>query len=313
MSVPGRSSDSVLDPYDDPIILWAAQGLLARGPGALRPGAPVSAVHGRAASRAPGRAPGSPTGRAPGERVLVLACGRSVVVASPDLARRDRLAIAGRADEVVALAQLAISRVGPTYRLFGEAALVRAVAERWAEVASVSEFGWMQTSRQPEPDRDRTEHAGAPAGDNGVTWLGDGERDRIERLLDAVAPGAYARPGDRGVRRWAGSQDANGDLVAVAAEAWSADADADADAGVGVGAGGRGVGFLASVATAPAVRRTGRAAAVCRLVIADLVTRYGTAALMVDLDNCAAVALYHRLGMRLRRVASARLRGAPDL
>jgi predicted GNAT family acetyltransferase len=93
------------------------------------------------------------------------------------------------------------------------------------------------------------------------------------------------------VRRWAGARDARGDLVAVAADAWSAPE----------------VGFLAAVATAPAARGRGFGAAVCAHVLRALVAEHGRAALMVDGWNGAAIRLYQRLGLTWCPLAAARV------
>jgi predicted GNAT family acetyltransferase len=62
------------------------------------------------------------------------------------------------------------------------------------------------------------------------------------------------------------------------------------------------VGLLAGVATAAAYRGRGLAERVCRWVTRELVSSYGRAALMVDDDNAAAIAVYERIGYRIRPV-----------
>jgi predicted GNAT family acetyltransferase len=72
----------------------------------------------------------------------------------------------------------------------------------------------------------------------------------------------------------------------VAADAWSAPT----------------VGLLAGVATGARFRGRGLAERVCRWVSGELVREYGRSALMVNDDNAAAIALYERIGYRLRRL-----------
>ena len=80
-----------------------------------------------------------------------------------------------------------------------------------------------------------------------------------------------------------------GELLSIAADAWSAPE----------------VGFLAGVATRSVARGKGLSRQVCGFVTAELVKRHGRAALMVDRDNAAAIAVYRRLGYTYRSVAAA--------
>lgn len=79
--------------------------------------------------------------------------------------------------------------------------------------------------------------------------------------------------------------------MARAADAWSAP----------------GVGFLAGVATAERARGRGAGSAVCGLALDGLVAEHGTAALIVDTWNTAAIRLYRRLGLSWRPLAAARV------
>jgi ribosomal protein S18 acetylase RimI-like enzyme len=136
----------------------------------------------------------------------------------------------------------------------------------------------------------------APAGAAGAArWLGPQQLEEVSRLLAGAFPDSGARPGTPGVRRWAGVRDADGRLVAIAADAWTAP----------------GIGFVAGVATEPRARRRGHGASACRLVIDTLVGEQGRAALMVDAWNSGAIWLYQRLGLRHRAVAAARVKAGP--
>jgi predicted GNAT family acetyltransferase len=126
--------------------------------------------------------------------------------------------------------------------------------------------------------------------DGGPVWL-DGD-DGLEELLTEASPSSYAWPGHPGVRRWAAVTGERGELLSVAADAWSAPE----------------VGFLAGVATHPVARGKGLSRQVCGFVTAELVKRHGRVGLMVDGDNAAAIAVYHRLGYTYRHVAAASVR-----
>ncbi len=237
----------------DPLILWAAQDL------------PVCSQV----------ATGERSNLAIREHTRVWRCGDAVVVASPGLSRRDRLAVSGPVGQLVPLVRHAVSVVGPSYRPFGDEAVVRELAERCPEIEISACFGWMDT-------------AVAPPVVDGVEWLQD---DRgVEELLTAASPASYAWPGRPGVRAWAGVAEGN-QLLSVAAEAWSSPH----------------VGYLAGVATAVAARGRGLSRAVCAFVTAELVGRRGRAGLMVDAGNAAAIAVYHRLGYTYRPMAAARI------
>ncbi|MDH2430572.1 hypothetical protein [Sphaerisporangium sp. TRM90804] len=211
----------------------------------------------------------------PGTRAFAL--GEAVAVAAPALARRDRLVVAGPLDDVAPLVRHALAEVGPAYRPMGDEGLVRALAERVERVRFEAAFLWMQTA------------APAPGEVGKTVWLEDADTARVSELLAVAAPGSYAVPGVPGVRRWAGMRADSGELVSVAADAWSCSS----------------VGFIAGVATAGARRRRGHSEAVCRFVLNDLMAAHGRVALMADSWNGSAVGVYERLGMSLRNVAAA--------
>jgi len=200
--------------------------------------------------------------------------GDAVAVASPELSKRDRLAVAGPVDALARLSSRVLAEVGPTYRPFGEEQVIRGLAERVPGLEFAAAFGWMETVE-------------IPVVTTTAAWL-DGE-DGVEDLLTEAAPSSYAWPGRTGVRRWAALTGDAGELLSIAADAWSAPE----------------VGFLAGVATRPVARGKGLSRQVCGFVTAELVKRHGRAALMVDGDNRAAIAVYRRLGYTYRTVAAA--------
>lgn len=234
-------------------------------------------------------------GGKPGVRAWAL--GDAIAVACPDLMRGDRLTIHGDAGSAAVLVRHALAECGPTYRLAGDEPLVRAVVERVPELEFAAAFYWMDTDR-PAPVADAAKGAGThalPEAEAHAYWLAESDAPEISALLEVASPSAYAVPGLPGVRRWAGVR-RDGELVAVAADAWSAPT----------------VGFIAGVATAPAHRGKGYGEAVCRLVTDSLLAAHGRVALMVDADNPPALRLYKRLGMVRRGIAAARVREQHD-
>lgn len=213
--------------------------------------------------------------------VRAWADGDAVVVATPALSLRDRLAVFGPVPAVAKLVTAVLPEVGPAYRPFGDEALVRGLADRLPAVRFAAAFGWMDTTGP------------VPAPTNRATrWLTDDDTPAIVALLAAAAPDSYAQPGIPGVTRWAGLHDGTGAgrLAAVTADAWSSPD----------------VGFLAGVATRPDARGNGYAEQCCRLVAATLLTTRPQVALMVNTDNTPARTLYTRLNFHYRPVAAAR-------
>ncbi len=244
---------------DDTLIMWAAQG--------LKPGARAWAL------------------------------GDSIAVACPDLFRRDRVFVLGDPAQAAALVRHALAECGPAYRVLGDESLLREVTSRVPELRFNAVFDWMDTDR-PAPGTG-TVGNGVPgeAGD-GVEdprWLPQSDDPEVAALLKVASPSAWAQPGISGVRRWAGLR-REGELVAVAADAWSAPA----------------VGLIAGVATDPAHRGKGHAEAVCRLAATSLVATHGRVALMVDADNYRALRLYERLGFVRRAIGTSRVGGRRD-
>ncbi|MGI5228270.1 GNAT family N-acetyltransferase [Actinoallomurus sp. CA-142502] len=207
--------------------------------------------------------------------------GRAVAVAGHDISRRDRIAVHGQADAAVPLVEQVLAEVGPTYRPLGDPGLIGAVVAGVPVLAPTRAFGWMETTE-------------APAAAGGARWLTRPELPEAAALLDVAFPTSDARPGSRADERWAGLRDDAGRLVALAALVWPAPS----------------VGLIAGVAVHPDARGLGLGRTVCAFVAAEAVARHGTAALMVDEWNRAAVRLYQGLGMRYRPLLAAHVQEA---
>ena len=100
----------------DPLIVWAAQGF---GPG-----------------------------------VRAWYDGDAVAVASPDLSKRDRLAVVRARGTAARLAAGVLAEVGPSFRPFGSEELVRELADRVPGMQFAAAFGWMETARGSGRDHD---------------------------------------------------------------------------------------------------------------------------------------------------------------
>ncbi|WP_241995018.1 GNAT family N-acetyltransferase [Kribbella sp. VKM Ac-2568] len=200
--------------------------------------------------------------------------GDAVAVASPELSKRDRLSVRGPIDQLAPLVEQVLAEVGTSFRPFGDEQVIRELAERVPGMTFAAAFGWMDTAE-------------VPVQTTTAAWL-DGDTG-VEELLAEAAPGSYAWPGRPGVLRWAAATGEAGELLSIAADAWSAPE----------------VGFLAGVATRPSVRGQGLSRQVCGFVTAELVKRHGRTGLMVDRDNAAAISVYRKLGYTYRGVAAA--------
>ncbi|KIF75735.1 hypothetical protein QR77_21290 [Streptomyces sp. 150FB] len=223
---------------------------------------------------------------------------RALAVAGRDLSRYDRLAVRGPADALVPLVREALAEVGPSYRPFGDRPAIAAlVAAGVSGLAWAGDFGWMDRTGGGAGDGvgdgmgdGMGDGAGGTEADGKAGWLSSPADDpEITELLRTAFPSSYAVPGAPGVERWAGTRDDTGRLTAVAALAWSATE----------------VGFLAGIAVHPEARGQGLGRTVCRFVLAEALSRHGSAALMVDDDNGAAISLYRALGLRYRPVSAA--------
>ncbi|TDU89525.1 FR47-like protein [Kribbella voronezhensis] len=210
-----------------------------------------------------------------GGRVRAWSAGDAVAVASPELSMHDRLAVHGPVEDLAGLVAQVLSE-DAGLRVFGDEALIRQLADRVPGLTFAAAFGWMHTTV-------------APSVVTTAAWL-DADAG-VEELLAEASPDSYAWPGRPGVRRWAGVTSETGELLSIAADAWSAPE----------------IGFLAGVATKPSARGRGLSRQVCAFATAELVKRYGQAGLMVHNHNAAAISLYEKLGYKYRGVAAAHL------
>jgi GNAT superfamily N-acetyltransferase len=132
----------------------------------------------------------------------------------------------------------------------------------------------------------------APGEFSGPFWLGIETWPEVTEMIQKAYPESYAWPGHPGVHRWAGIRGADGELLTVAAEAWSTPE----------------IGFMSGVTTRPSARGRGLGAAICAFVADELLAGRERVALLVDYWNTAALATYSGLGFTTRRVAAARRR-----
>lgn len=218
--------------------------------------------------------------------VRAWAAAGGVAVASPALSNRDRLVVHGPVGPVASLVALALSCMGPSYRVVGPATLVAGVAQRVPELEVSGTFAWMETNHGAPPPP--TDHTG------GASWLDPADGPEVTEILQSVLPESHARPGVAGVRRWAGIR-SSGRLASVAADAWSTSA----------------VGFVSGVATRPHLQGRGLGRAVVRFLVSAMRRDHARVGLFVDAANAPAIALYRSLGMSLRPVASAAVRDVP--
>jgi ribosomal protein S18 acetylase RimI-like enzyme len=209
--------------------------------------------------------------------------GSALAVAGPEIARHDRIALKGDPADALALTRCVLEEVGPSYRVFGEGALIDELVRQLPGLEPLHNLVWVEYT--------------SPPGDifTEVRWLSGGQEQEVAALLDRHFPDSEAQPGLAGVRRWAGAYgevDGLGrvELLAAVAEAWS----------------GTGCGFLAGGVVHTAARGRGLGRAVYGFAIDSLVRRYGRVGGIVAPDNAASLAAHKRLGTsrRLLRAAS---------
>ncbi|MFC4064986.1 GNAT family N-acetyltransferase [Actinoplanes subglobosus] len=219
---------------------------------------------------------------APGARVWRRA--DAVVVACADLSHWDRLVINGEPDAVAGLLREVLAETGETFRPFGTEELITEVVARVPELEVSARFAWMET----------TDPVGRQSVDGAVrpVWLGAEAWPEVTGMIREAYPESYAWPGNPGVHRWAGIRGTGGELLTVAAEAWSTPE----------------IGFMSGVATRPSARGRGLGATICAFVADELLAGRERVALLVDYWNEAALATYTGLGFTTRRVAAARRR-----
>jgi ribosomal protein S18 acetylase RimI-like enzyme len=211
------------------------------------------------------------------------ASGGAIAVGCPALAGHDRLILRGPVGEVAALIRVAFEQLGPSFLAIGDPPLMARLPGRvpWLEHAHY--FGWMDGVS-------RTGHEPA----HRARWLARQEWRAADQVLSIAYPDSCARPGVRGVGRWAGITDDAGRLTSIAAEAWSSP----------------GIGFLGGVAVLPGSRRIGQGRDVCAFVLDALLAAHGRVALAVTHWNHAAIGLYTKLGLSYREQESLRVRAA---
>lgn len=219
----------------------------------------------------------------PGQRGAAWRVGGAVAVFGPRLYRRDRFVLTGDGDDAAELTARMAPDL-PSARVLCGSALAAEVAARLPSCRLLTSFGWMELA-QP-----------VTAACEGVGWLPDDAQDAVTSLLHKANPDSYVFPGEPGRQRWAGVHDPSGELIAVAADAWSAPD----------------VGLVAGVATHPDHRGNGLSTAICAFVAGHLYRRHGTVALMVDADNAAALRVYRRLGFTYRSVRVLALPTSPQ-
>jgi len=204
-----------------------------------------------------------------------------VAVGCHGLCGVDRIVLRGPADAAAALASEAIGALGPSFEVIGDPPLIASLLGRLGWLEPYSFFAWMDSTRRPRHERLHS-----------VRWLAQREWKAAQEVLVAASPSYYARPGQPGIRRWAGITDAHGRLTCTVAEAWSVP----------------GLGFMTALAVLPRARCVGQGKDVCAFVLEALLDAQGRVALMEWDWNWAAVNLYTQLGMSYQRQQIVRMK-----
>lgn len=210
----------------------------------------------------------------------------AVVLACPGLSHWDRLVVSGEPDAVAGLLRVVLAETAETFRPFGTEELVTEMAARIPELEVSARFAWMETTTPVQAGQ----AALVKAGQDVPEWLKEADWPEVAELIDEAYPESYAQPGDPDVQRWSGIRSHDGELLAVAAEAWSTPE----------------IGFMSGVATRPSARGRGLGAVICAFTTNEMLAGRERVALLVDYWNTAALATYARLGFTTRRVAAAK-------
>jgi ribosomal protein S18 acetylase RimI-like enzyme len=198
----------------------------------------------------------------------------AVAVGGPGLSGRDRIVVRGRVAGAARVVREAVDALGPSFVVAGDPDVMAGVLRQIRWLGPGEHFGWMDATR-------RLPHRPVHL----VRWLARNEWQAADDLLTEAAPASYARPGQPGIRRWAGITDPRGRLTCAAADAWSVPS----------------IGFLAGLAVRPEVRRLGQGQDVSAFVLDALLAAHGRAAMIVPGSNPAAVRMCSRLGFSYRQ------------
>lgn len=201
----------------------------------------------------------------PGDRGQAWEHDGAVLVYAPGLYRRNRVMLAGPAEQALKLlTSVRLPTSGAPIARTELAEEMCLLDPRWSGFAT---FGWMTTTRDPGERPD------------GVRWLTEHDLDAADHLVRTANPDGWLLPRETGTRRWAGMFDGD-TLVSMAGDAWPAPA----------------MGFIAGVATHEDHRGKGASSAVCAFVRDQLLAEHGSCGLMVYANNATAIRLYERLG-----------------
>lgn len=210
----------------------------------------------------------------------------AAAIARPALAQRDRLLLLGEPQAATRLARALLPQLGPTYRPFGDRALIDHLLARSPELERRGEFYWMWRSGGPEVgSAQRITHPSS------ATWADPEDMPAIAELVARNFPDSYAQPGRAGVQRWAKIALGNR-IVATGAWAWSA----------------AGVGLLSGVTVDAELRRKGLGREIADFLAHKALRAFGTVGLLADEGNVSALSLYRSMGLNSTPLLAARVR-----